>query len=116
MTSGAAEEQSLHTTLREFAERELVPLVGGGAHRCRPTGGRILPRLDGLGLPSIGVPDAMGGAGGTSTLGLLVHPRSRAVCPGIPSRSPYPARELRWAGAEAVGRGWTVRGGGSGIC
>lgn len=62
------EEKAIQSTMRDFAERELAPLVDEAERSgCFPRA-KILPRLAELGFLSIGVPEHLGGSGGGALL------------------------------------------------
>jgi alkylation response protein AidB-like acyl-CoA dehydrogenase len=65
------EEALIRKTVRDFAARELAPLVAEAERSGRLPRERILPRMAELGLLSIGVPAELGGAGG-STLAMCI--------------------------------------------
>ena len=77
------EEKQLQMTVREFAERELAPLVRTAERNGRFPRARVLPRMAELGLLSIGVPEDLGGAGGTSLMLCLVAEEIARVCGGF---------------------------------
>ena len=79
----SSEERQLEATLRELAEKELAPLVAEAERTGRFPRARILPRMAELGLLSIGVPEAIGGAGGTSLMLCLVAEEIARVCGGF---------------------------------
>ena len=62
------EEAAVQRTVRDLAERELLPLVPEAEQSGRFPREKILPRLAELGLLSIGVPESLGGVGGGSLL------------------------------------------------
>jgi alkylation response protein AidB-like acyl-CoA dehydrogenase len=79
----SSEERQLHATLRDFAEHDLGPLVAEAERSGSFPRARILPRMAELGLLSIGVPEAMGGVGGTSLMLCLVAEEIARVCGGF---------------------------------
>jgi acyl-CoA dehydrogenase len=66
------EERAIARCVRELAERELAPLVPEAERSGRFPRERVLPRLAELGLLSVGVPEALGGAGGGSLLSCVI--------------------------------------------
>ena len=66
------EERLLWSTVREFVERDLVPLVPEAERSGTFPRARVLPRMAELGLLAIGVPPGLGGAGGTTLMLCLV--------------------------------------------
>jgi alkylation response protein AidB-like acyl-CoA dehydrogenase len=101
------EEKQLRTTVREFAERELAPLVVEAERAGRFPRARVLPRMAELGLLSIGVPERLGGSGGTSLMLCLVGEEIARVCGGfaIAVMAPVigPAVLVRLQGERAAG-------------
>ena len=79
----SSEERQLHATLRDFAEHDLAPLVAEAERSGSFPRARILPRMAELGLLSIGVPETMGGVGGTSLMLCLVAEEIARVCGGF---------------------------------
>jgi alkylation response protein AidB-like acyl-CoA dehydrogenase len=77
------EEALLRTTARDFADRELAPLVAEAERTGRFPRERVLPRMAELGLLAIGVPPEQGGAGGTSLMLCLVAEEVARVCGGF---------------------------------
>ncbi|HSQ66898.1 MAG TPA: acyl-CoA dehydrogenase family protein [Polyangiaceae bacterium] len=77
------EEALIQRTVRDFATRDLVPLVAE-AERCgRFPRDRVLPRMAELGLLSIGVPAELGGVGGTSLMQCIVAEEIARVAGGF---------------------------------
>ncbi len=79
----SSEEAQLAATLREFTEKDLAPLVAEAERSGTFPRARILPRMAELGLLAIGVPEAMGGAGGSSLMLCLVAEEIARVCGGF---------------------------------
>ncbi len=79
----SAEEELLQRTVRDFAERELAPLVAEAERSGSFPRATILPRMAELGLLAIGVPPELGGAGGTSLMLCLVAEEIARVCGGF---------------------------------
>jgi alkylation response protein AidB-like acyl-CoA dehydrogenase len=77
------EERAMSRTVRDFAERELAPLVAEAERAGRFPRERVLPRLAELGLLSVGVPEALGGAGGGSVLTCVIGEEIARVCGGF---------------------------------
>jgi alkylation response protein AidB-like acyl-CoA dehydrogenase len=77
------EEQLLQKTVRDFAARDLAPLVDAAERSSTFPREKILPRMAELGLLSIGVPPELGGAGGTSLMLCLVAEEVARVCGGF---------------------------------
>jgi hypothetical protein len=77
------EEQLLQKTVRDFAARDLAPLVDTAERSGTFPREKILPRMAELGLLSIGVPPELGGAGGTSLMLCLVAEEVARVCGGF---------------------------------
>ncbi|MFN8544554.1 MAG: acyl-CoA dehydrogenase family protein [Candidatus Binatia bacterium] len=77
------EERLLHQTVRDFADRELAPLVATAEEKGVFPRERILPRMAALGLLGIGVPPELGGGGGTSLMLCLVAEEVARVCGGF---------------------------------
>ena len=81
---GLNEEQRIfETTVREFCEKRLRPLVDAAERtECFPRP-EILPAMAEVGFFRIGVPEALGGGGGDSTmLGMLAEHVAR-ICGGF---------------------------------
>jgi alkylation response protein AidB-like acyl-CoA dehydrogenase len=101
------EECLLQTTAHDFATRDLSPLVNDA--ECTGTFPRsgILPRMGDLGLLSIGVPPALGGAGGTSLMACIVAEEIARVCGGfaigVMASVLAPAILVRMSDPESVG-------------
>jgi alkylation response protein AidB-like acyl-CoA dehydrogenase len=77
------EERLLQRTVREFAEKELVPLVAEAEGSGRFPRERVVPRMAELGLLAIGVPPDLGGAGGTNLMLCIVGEEIARVCGGF---------------------------------
>jgi alkylation response protein AidB-like acyl-CoA dehydrogenase len=77
------EEKLLQRTVRDFAEGELRPLVADAERAGTFPRARIVPRMAELGLLSIGVPQELGGAGGTSLMLCIVAGEIARVCGGF---------------------------------
>lgn len=77
------EEAAVQRTVRDFAERELGPLVAEAERTGRFPREQILPRLAELGLLSIGVPESLGGSGGGSLLLCVVAEEIARVSGGF---------------------------------
>jgi len=77
------EERLLQRTVREFAEKELAPLVAEAERSGRFPRERIVPRMAELGLLAIGVPPDLGGAGGTNLMLCIVGEEIARVCGGF---------------------------------
>ena len=77
------EERALRQTVRGFAERELAPLVADAEETGTFPRDTVLPSMAKLGLMSIGVPEAMGGVGGSSLMLCLVAEEMARVCGGF---------------------------------
>jgi len=77
------EERLLQRTVREFAERDLAPLVAEAERTGTFPRAGVLPRMAQLGLLAIGVPQELGGAGGTSLMLCLVAEEIARVCGGF---------------------------------
>jgi alkylation response protein AidB-like acyl-CoA dehydrogenase len=77
------EETLLQGTVRNFAEKELAPLVPEAERTGVFPRERILPRMAELGLLSIGVPAELGGAGGTTLMLCIVGEEIARVCGGF---------------------------------
>jgi butyryl-CoA dehydrogenase len=79
----SAEEKQLQATVREFAARDLAPLVAAAERSGTFPRDRVLPRMAELGLLAIGVPEELGGIGGTSLMLCLVGEEIARVCGGF---------------------------------
>jgi alkylation response protein AidB-like acyl-CoA dehydrogenase len=77
------EERLLQTTVRDFAQNELGPLVAEAERSGTFPRSRILPRMAELGLLSIGVPSDLGGVDGTSLMLCIVAEEIARVCGGF---------------------------------
>ncbi|MCK6554277.1 acyl-CoA dehydrogenase family protein [Candidatus Binatia bacterium] len=77
------EERLLQTTVREFANNELAPLVADAERTGTFPRDRILPGMAALGLLSIGVPPELGGVGGTGLMLCIVAEEIARVCGGF---------------------------------
>jgi len=77
------EETLIRKTVRDFATRELVPLVAEAERSgCFPRE-QILPQMAGLGLLSICVPPELGGVGGTTLMLCIVGEEIARVAGGF---------------------------------
>lgn len=83
MTELSAEEALIQKTVRDFAARELAPLVADAERAGRFPRDRVLPRMAELGLLSIGVPAELGGAGGTTRMLCIVAEEIARVAGGF---------------------------------
>ncbi|MCC6216499.1 MAG: acyl-CoA dehydrogenase family protein [Polyangiaceae bacterium] len=77
------EERHLQRVVRDFAEQVLAPLVPEAERLGRFPRAEVLPRMAELGLLSIGVPEALGGAGGSSMMFCVVAEELARVCGGF---------------------------------
>ncbi len=77
------EERAVERTIRELSERELRPLVEEAEASGRFPRERVVGRLAELGLLSIGVPEALGGAGGGALLACVLGEELARVCGGF---------------------------------
>ncbi len=77
------EEAAVQSTVRDFAERELLPLVAAAEASGRFPREAVLPRLAELGLLSIGVPESLGGSGGGALLLCVVGEEIARVSGGF---------------------------------
>lgn len=77
------DERAIHKTVRDFAERELAPLVPEAERSGRFPRERILPRLAALGLLSVGVPEKLGGVGGGALLLAIIGEEIARVSGGF---------------------------------
>lgn len=77
------EEHAVQRTCRDFAERELAPLVDEAERSGQMPRGAILPRMAELGLLSIGVPEGPGGAGGSTLMLCIVAEEIARVAGGF---------------------------------
>ncbi len=82
LTTLSEDEQLFLTTVREFADREVRPLVRDmDDHAAIPAA--LIDKLFGLGLMGIEIPDAFGGGGGTFFHSLLAVEALSQVDPSI---------------------------------
>ncbi len=81
---GLSEEQRIfETTLREYCDKHLRPLVDAAERtECFPRH-EILPAMADLGLFRIGVPEALGGVGGDSTMLCVLAEHVARICGGF---------------------------------
>lgn len=77
------DEMAVQHTVREFAQRELAPLVADAEASGQFPRARVLPRLAELGLLSVGVPEGLGGSGGGSLLLCVVAEEIARVAGGF---------------------------------
>ncbi len=77
------EEQALQRTVRDLCVKRFAPLVAEAEASGRFPRAEILPALAELGLLSIGVPEALGGAGGSTLMLCIVAEEIARVCGGF---------------------------------
>jgi alkylation response protein AidB-like acyl-CoA dehydrogenase len=77
------EEAAVQKCVRDFALRELAPLVSEAEASGRFPRDSVLPRLAELGLLAIGVPESLGGSGGGSLLHCVVAEEIARVSGGF---------------------------------